>query len=427
VLCRAFVFLLTCTLLLALTDASAKQASASSAGLCATAESALERGQLEEARTSDMDVLAADPQAQCAVEGLGEVTHAVRAEERLCQEGDNLAKGREAQQVEARQRYAAAMQKNGASSCASKGLGLAAAGGTISDEKNGLAHTEEDVSNFFTILGKVLVAIVVLIGLIALARSLWRRWRKPSLAVEAFADSAVDVKVGSAVATLTEKRLVELSRRGRRLNDPYSLDVAVADIELVAENQGLATAMGGLAEESQFKLVAAVLGLIDKYVGTHLTAKGELAPKGGNGHGVLLALQSEGSGLQASAAFWNPKEVEGTDGKETDPSPYYELADEAASWLQFEVACILDDRVGLITTNAKSFTALVQGIQMQRAEQTEAAAEYYAQALLLDPENVVALFNLSGIVARLWGRYDVAVLLLIRAGAVLERRYEESE
>ena len=184
--------------------------------------------------------------------------------------------------------------------------------------------------------------------------------------------------------------------------------------------------MGGLAEESQFKLAAAILGfrLQTRYVGTHLVAKGQLAPKGERGRGVLLALQSQGNGLRASGVLWNPKRVTvPADGKDTDPSPYYELADEAASWLQFEVARSLDDHVGLITANAKSFTALVQGIEMQRAEQSEAAAEYYAQTLLFDRENVAALFNLSGIVARLWGRYDIAVGLLLRARAILKRCY----
>ena len=422
------VFLVASALLPATILASAEPVSASPSASCATADSALEGGLVEEARDSYMDVLASDPNAACAIEGLREVTHALRAEKRLCEEGQRLAKGGEAQQVEARQRFAAAMRENAASSCAEKGLGLASDGGGPDDDKNGLAHAEEDVSNFLAIVGKALLALVVLAGVIALAWSVWRRFRKPSLAIEPFSDNAVDVKVGSAVAALTEKRLVELSRRGRKSNDPYQLDVAVADVELMAENESLATAMGGLAEESQFKLAAAVLGLIDRYVGTHLTAKGELAPKGGDGRGVLLALQSQGSGLQASGVLWNNRTVEpGGDGKDTDPTPYYELADEAASWVQFEVACALDSHIGLITTSAKSFTALVQGIQSQRVEQTEAAAEYYAQALLLDAENVAALFNLSGIIARLWGRYGLALALLVRAEVVLRRRWEERE
>lgn len=405
--------------------ATTEPPSTSPAAVCATAKSALERGQLEEARDGYMDVLASDPQAGCAIAGLREVTKAVRAEERLCKEGANLAKGGEEQKAEARQRYAAAMGKNADSSCAAKGLGLSGKE-DADDGKNGLAHAEEDVGNLVSLLGKALIALLVLLGIIVLAWSLLKRWRNPSLAVEAFSDGAVDAKVGSAVAALTEKRLIELSRRGRKPNDPYQLDVAVADVELVAENESLATAMGGLAEESQFKLAAAILGLVDRYVGTHLVAKGELAPKGGLGRGVLLVLQSQGSGLQASGVLWNPKEITvPADGKDTDPSPYYELADEAASWLQFEVARSLDDHVGLLTANAKSFTALVQGIEMQRAEQSEAAAEYYAQALLFDRENVAALFNLSGIVARLWGRYDIAVGLLLRARAILRRRYEE--
>jgi len=426
VLRLVLVFLLFCSVLSA-TSAPAVESDPNPSALCATPDSALQRGQVEKARDAYMDVLASDPQAECAIQGLREVTQAVRAEERLCKEGASLAKGGEEQQAEARQRYAAAMQKNAESSCAAKGLGLAG-DEDDSDKKTQLAQAEEDVGNLFSIAAKALIALLVLAGAIVLLWSLWKRWRNPSLAVEAFADGAVDAKVGSAVAALTEKRLIELSRRGSNRSGPYQLDVAVADVELVAENESLATAMGGLAEESQFKLAAAILELVDRYVGTHLVAQGELAPKGDDGRGLLVALQSQGQGLQASGVLWNSKQVNvPEDGKDTDPSPYYELAEEAASWIQFEVARSLDGHVGLITTSGKSFTALVQGIEMERADRSEAAAEYYAQALSFDRENVAALFNLSGIVARLWGRFDIAISLLVRAGSILKRRYEEHE
>jgi tetratricopeptide (TPR) repeat protein len=419
-------FLLVCFALPVAPAVAVDAGSAPSPALCATSDSALQRGQLEKARDAYMDVLAGDAQAECAIEGLREVTQAVRAEERLCEEGAKLAKGGEEQQAEARQRYAGAMQKNAQSSCAAKGLGLV--GEDDPDKKNKLAQAEEDVGNFFSIAAKALIALLVAVGIIALLWSLWKRWRNPSLAVEAFADGAVDAKVGSAVAALTEKRLIELSRRGRNRSGPYQLDVAVADVELVAESESLATAMGGLAEESQFKLAAAILGLVDRYVGTHLVAQGELTPKGDDGRGLLVALKSQGNGLRASGALWNPKRVQvPADGKDVDPSPYYELAEEAAAWIQFEVARCLDGHVGLITTNGKSFTALVQGIEMERADRPEAAAEYYALALSFDRENVAALFNLSGIVARLWGRFDIAISLLDRAGSILKRRHEEHE
>jgi tetratricopeptide (TPR) repeat protein len=394
---------------------------------CTSANAAFEQGELEKARDGYMDVLASDPNEACAAAGIAKVTKAARAEKKFCEEGEKLAQGDDAAKAEARRRYVAALEKNVESACATKGL----SGGEATEkkeEKNGLARAKDNVTNFLAIIGAGLVAVLVLIGICMLVWTGFKRARHPSLAVKAFTDGGIEAKVGIAVATLTEKHLAELSRQGRRPTEGYALDLVVADVELVAENEGLATAMGGLAEEPQFKLAIALLDLIDRNLGNHLIVKGDLAPEGEKGRGLMLSMQSQKYGLQASGALWNPMAVTvPLEQKDDDPEPYYELAGEAAGWVQFEAARSLNRQVELLTRNGKSFAELTQGIADQRAMRPAAAAERYAEALLLDPENVGALVNLACLVARYGGRYELAAELLMQAGAILRRRHEEFE
>jgi tetratricopeptide (TPR) repeat protein len=367
-----------------------------------------------------LDVVAANGPQACAVEGLKAITTASRTESKLCAEGKLLAE--EGKTKAAQRHYVAALRVNAASKCAEAGLTPAPQPEkSEKDKKSWLEQAVDDVTNALKLFGAIAIALLVLVG-IGLVFLLFFRRRKASLSIESFSDGGVEPKIGSTVAALVERSLTDLSRRGRRSNDSYVLDLVVADLELMATNKSLETALGGLTETSQLKLVIAVLGLIDRMHGTHLVAKGELAPKGGDGRGLVLALQSESDGLQARGALWKKSRM-----GPKNPTPYYELAEPAAAWVQYEAARSLDARVALMTTSAKSFSLLSLGLAEHRLGKLDAAAEKYAEALTADRENVAAMFNLSVLLMRDPGWIRSGIFLQIRALAILQKRYEELE
>jgi tetratricopeptide (TPR) repeat protein len=409
----------------------------SSSATCASANAALEEGGLEKARQQYLDILASTPSSQCAVQGLNKVTLATHAEALLCSEAKVLAEHNQA--VEARRRYIAALAKNIASQCAVEGLGGAKKKG---DEKSWLETWSTGATNLDKLGGSVLIALLVLVGAVGLAVTMVRR-RKASLTIEPFADGAAEPKVGSTVAGLVEGRLVALAHHGKRSSDSYQLDLLVADVEILSTNESLDAALSGLADASQFKLAVAVLGLLDRTFGTHLVAKGELAPKGDSGHGLLLSMHSQKPGNQARGVLWDlpvgagpppPAPVAAAAGgagaggeAKPDPDPYYKLVDRAAAWVQYEAALSLDSRVGVITSSADSFSLVAEGLAEQRVNHVASAARLYARALQVDSENVAALINLSYMLARHADDFANARMLLERARAVLQNRYEEME
>jgi tetratricopeptide (TPR) repeat protein len=388
-------------------------------GPCAAANAALAAGDLTQARAKYLDALASGGE-KCAVPGLQKVARKEAAARTLCAQGKALAA--EDRKTAANRRYAAALRLDGNSECATKGLEPKKA--EDKDEKSRIAKAAEWMTDLSKLLGTAIVTFLLGVAALLIGILIWRR-RKPSLAIEPFADGAVEPKIGAAVAGLIEGHLTALGdRKGQ--NDGLLLDLVVADTELMATNKDLETALKGLAEVSQLKLLVAVVGLADRLRGTHLVAKGELAPAGQLGHGVVVALQSEKDGLEARTALWRKDERprrRQSDAK--DPAPYYDLAEPAAAWIQYETACSLDGRVRLITRSAHSFSLLAQGVAAQRKLDQEAAAEHYATALRDDPENVAALLNLGRILIADERWFAAGVLLLVRALVSLESRYEE--
>lgn len=386
-------------------------------GVCTPAIAALERGEIDNARDLYLDALASDDSTACAIRGLRITTKRSRSETKLCAEGNVLAEDQRPEAAE--RRYIAALRLNATSECAKEGL--APPSESKKDEKSALEKASTEATSALTLIGSIAAAGLVLAGLVLIAVVVVKR-RHASLTVEPFSDGGIEPKVGSAVAALVETSLTDLARKGRRDNASYVLDTVVADIELVATNKSLETALGGLTEASQLKLVIGVLALVDRLWGTHLVVKGELAPKGGSGHGIILALQSEKDGLQAREALWKKGKADAK-----SPKPYYEIAEPAAGWVQYEAARSLDPRVALMTTSAKSFSRLTLGLTEHRAGRLLEAAEKYAEALTLDRENVAAMFNLSVLLARDSRWAPKGTLLLIRALTILQKRYEELE
>ena len=166
-----------------------------------------------------------------------------------------------------------------------------------------------------------------------------------------------------------------------------------------------------------------------------LSAVGELLPEGAAGCGVALSLFKRKK-LEARGTLWEKPAVRPNPGADDGPSVvarYYGLAAAAAAWVQFEASRVLDDRVGLITSSAESFSLLSAGIDEHRAaastqepKRYRVAAKKYTEALKIDRENVAALVNLSVVDARRNGNFAESIQKLERARSILERRYMES-
>ena len=285
--------------------------------------------------------------------------------------------------------------------------------------------------------------------------------RKATLAVRPFADTALDKKVGSAFGGLVEEQLIDFwQTRQRARDDGYNLDLVVANVELLAQDDALGDAVGELAHVPQLAAVAAIVTFIDRaFLQRRLSAVGELLPEGADGCGVALSLYKR-TKLEARGTLWEKPAVGPNHGfllvqrpsskerVETDPSVgaglkadggpsavarYYGLAAAAAAWVQYQASRVLDDRVGLITSSAESFSLLSTGIDEHRAgastherERYLEAARKYGEALDLDSENVAALFNLSLVDARVNGLFPESIKKLEHARRILERRYVES-
>jgi tetratricopeptide (TPR) repeat protein len=384
---------------------------------CAAGLSALERHDPAGAEKAFRDVLEGEARSACAIAGLAKVTATVHAEEFLCAEGKALAAKGEGEK--AKRRYAAALARNTHSKCATKGLETPKA-----EEKEGKTGAEKWEAKWKAIFAGIGIwAAAILVALAAFAIGVFAILRhfRASLAIEPFSDDAVEVKVGAVVAGLVRKRLTELSTRTSQSSGPIKLDFIVADVELLAENDSLEKALGGLAEVSQLKFIVALLGLIDRTSRRRMVAKGDLAAAGDEGPGLVLDLQSGSKGVQAGEAVWDGEAT--TD--DAKAGPYYALADRAAAWLQYEVARGLKASVGNITRNAQSFSLTGEALAEQRLGKEEDAADSYADALERDPENVAALVNLAMIMARVDGDYKSAIGLLSLARTALLARYRE--
>lgn len=107
----------------------------------------------------------------------------------------------------------------------------------------------------------------------------------------------------------------------------------------------------------------------------------------------------------------------------SDPSPHYGLAAAAAWWVQYEAGKVFDRNVALVTKSAPSFSLVGIALASERKREPREAADSYARALALDPENVAALFNLALLLARRHECHAPAALLLVRAQKALEDRH----
>lgn len=399
---------------------------------CAGPNAKLAQGDLDAARDGYIEVLAANPNATCATSGLADVHASQNHEKKLCAEAAALDEADKAEEADAR--YSAALRENVGSACAKKGL-------KPPDDGRNFDSWVELLPKIAAAVGAVLLLILLVPLLIGLIWT-WATRRRPSLVVKPFGHDAVEPKVGGGVASMVEERLIELRRSGERARGAdLDLDLVMADVEMFADDESLADAVGGVSDVSQLQVVVAALALFDRL--THkrrFTVGGELLPKGPDGIGIALALDRRNAAL-ARTGLWEsnvddwvvrPAPVaqpaalaEAADGSEPppDPAPYYLMAGAAAAWTQYEVGRALDESIEILTSSGESFALVSAGLQLHRADDLAGACELYARALQRDPDNVAATANL-GFALRDLQLFLPALVMLVNARQTLERKHE---
>lgn len=319
---------------------------------------------------------------------------------------------------------------------------LGTAAGDVADW---LGEAIEHVPTLVQVVATAALYLIALIALTLLSVTMWKRVRRATLVVRAFADSGVGTKVGTGVGALVEERLIGALHRKEQIRDGYELDLVITDVDLLSEDNDLAKAVERLADVPQVQVVVGVLDLIERLLPSRgLAAGGELLPVGDQGAGISLALY-QGNRLTARTALWE-EEVKtwlpasgkrGASGGrlsfgkaspapvDRTPSAYYDLAYPAAWWVQYEAGRVLDANVSQITTSGRSFALVGLGLQWERFDDWIEAEDSYSNALKHDYDNVAALFNLAQLLARSRQLYAPAALLLIHAGDVLYKRHQQ--
>lgn len=281
----------------------------------------------------------------------------------------------------------------------------------------------------FVVLVSLLVVTVALVLLQPVMR--WKRtrdhwpaklFRRPSLSVDDFNDSALTSKLGPGVAGLVRGR-VSWER------DRFGLHV-------VSGQAGIASAWAGLGDVSaDAKAAVAVIQFLTALLPRrNFVLKGQLQPDGNKGAGISLEL-SQGDAAKALVSFWandldapaaggtqtppgEPGSQDGGNGKPTDP--YQQLAIASAAWTDHWVSTLVGGDA-LLSRDPLSWAYFRAGVDCQQAGELAAATTLYERALRSDGQNAGALANL-GIISFWTARYGDAEWYLKRALAVLDAR-----
>jgi tetratricopeptide (TPR) repeat protein len=398
-------------------------------GACAKPNALEQQTKLDSARDAYDEVLGADPGAECAVAGIRRITQDKARETAACERGKALDESTKPD--EADQAYVEAVKINVESECGKAGLTAPPEAKSARDRS---AEWLDYLGKVPGAIGAVILIVAIPVALVAMAIIWWRR-RKPSLVVRKFVDGAMDdkAKVGAAVGSLVEQRLLAVREANATAGESiYELDLVRLDVELLAEEEDLDSAVGSVSEIPQLGPFLALLAMFEKTAARKRYAVGgELMPEGSDGYGLSLALYRKNS-VEARHALWSKQVKDWAPGHKQiaggvdTAKPYYPLAEPAAAWVQYQAGRALDANLGRITTSAESFALASTGLRLQRAGDYGSALVAYAQALFYDADNVAALFNASYVLGRLTGRRDWALLLLERAAVVLRDRHRST-
>lgn len=343
----------------------------------------------------------------------------------LCQRAATLREaGLESDAVDV---YKSALEQSPASDCATRGL------------KDGAPRTFAGVLEDVT---DQLPRLLIAAGLAALAlfcvlllghvrwmhRKLVRvpglgRMLSPRLTLDPFSDHS-GKQVGGTLDARVKKQLAESRRLAYMREGPaYEMDFSTPGedfADLVAGDGGLKSALEKASESSdQLKIVGAILTLLYTLLPTQrLTVSGVIEPVTGPCVSATLNLDEGGRPVAAATLLGSIPE----DARELDAADFVLLAEPAAVWVQYEVARAIRGDIDRGPNAAVSYALVREGLEKQRAGDTQGARTKFLRARELDGRNWAASLNLAMTEARLAQDYNRAVAILDSAFGEIQHR-----
>lgn len=231
---------------------------------------------------------------------------------------------------------------------------------------------------------------------------------RPRLSFANFGDDAVDGKPGAPLTARVKERLGRMREEAVAEDAPeYDLDFGTPREEFAdqaSENKSLQTALDSAAEVSdQTKLVAALLKALSAWLPIRRFAvSGSLEPPAKSGAAITLSLEEEGK-TEAATRLRGPAAKE-----KPEAADYMVLADPAAVWIQYGIACALTGEKP-DAAKAEAQALLREGLDRHHREELEEAREAFERAIVLDHTNWGACVSLAVTEARIGGDYDKSI------------------
>jgi tetratricopeptide (TPR) repeat protein len=397
---------------------------------CALGDALKEAGEAKGAKKAYVEVMEQNSSSACAAAGLKELNAPPKEDPKVdqCAVGDAYRSvDRDDDAIAA---YKKALEEDPKSDCAKQGL-----------EAAGPNWFTRDIEAVTGSIPTVLVAIglLLLLGYLVLALCRWRdfkqflvrlgpvgRWVKrllrPRLTFTDFADGAVEGSPGGPLTARVKERLGRMRDEALARAPEYDLDFGTPREDFadqVAENKTLKTALDSAGEVSeQTKMITALIGMFSVALPIRRFAvSGSLEPPAKSGAALTLMIGEEGRS-EASTRLQGPAD-EKEDPKAKD---YMTLADPAAVWIQYEIACSLngDD---WSPTKAESQAVLREGLDLCRRENLEAARKAFEKAISLDHTNWGAYVSLAVAEARIGGNYAKSVARILTGIERMRKAY----
>lgn len=407
-----------CVLALALPVGAAKPAPGSS-GPCALGESLSAAGEVAAAKKAFVAVLKADPASACAAKGL-EKLNQPKKKPSQCEIGDAYrAVHRDDDAIAA---YGKQLEENPESDCATTGLTEAgpSRASRLADEITG------SIPTFLVFAGLVLIAWYLLLYLCRikpLKELLFKLWKpgayikytlRPRLKFAAIGDDAVEGKPGAPLMARIKERLGRMRQEAldKEATPEYDLDFGTPREEFadqVSESKSLEAALDSAAEVSdQTKMVAALLKVLSAWLPIRRFAvAGSLEPPAKGGAALSLTLEEEGKSEAATR-------LQGPSGPAKPEAPdYMVLADPAAVWIQYGIACALEGEKP-DAAKAESQALLREGLDRYHREELAEAREAFEKAIVLDVKNWGAYVSLAIAEARSGRDYSKSITRILK-------------
>jgi tetratricopeptide (TPR) repeat protein len=356
---------------------------------CAEAEALEHLGRLDAAETAYLHQLGTATGVRCAQQGLARLGRRTES----CAYAAALKSAGE--RTNAHAAYLKVLAADPASSCARAGVSQTA---TTTSVWSWLGSAAPNAGKALAaaVLAVLLLTLVVLTALQVQTRVPWLRdiWpartiRRPTMQIASLDDSALNERLGPAVAGLIRGRV---SWRKDRFG-----------VNLVSGQAGVATALSGLGDvSSEAKAAVAVIDVLTSLLPRRrFVLTGELQPASDEGPGISLEL-SQQSGFEALITFWaRPLAVKND---ATAAEVYRALAVAAAAWVDHWTAKAIGGG-DLLTGDPQSWAVFRCGLDAQRLGDEERARVLYDRALVMDGTNVGALANL-GVIYRRRNEYE---------------------